>query len=482
LDIFSIDTIEKLNFNKDLVQSIENGIDKQIFNQNHIYGNAIKRFKIKGFDIKVIIDEPYPIEITGKVFVEFSVFFDKTISLSYRLLFDEEACLSSSLLTTDHLIQLISLKMGAEFWHADEDENLDTSIDLELKNIIISNCPIDDNGNYTIETKTIDQKYISPFKEVSNRYISYLTNKKATEKIEISKFVFVDIWENLSHYEDLFSKISEAEIISHIHENHKPELIGLMTMYPSEWPYRDSSAFEEVCGANIAIDTDDLVLVNTNMCLVIGTYGLRGGDDALTDWAEHLKERRTYHVSWPEYLMLLEMLLAKKHTMNVAKEKLLESIISIHNKSGTTNAIEENAISGLEITKLLVQLNAVSYSKFISHKVMFDRTMIRLEIQKEAEEFSSLRDMINESLRNISDMRELKESQKINLILSVLSIISMIDIVFQSTELPFLEKFGINSQPLAMRILEIITFLIFSALFYFLFNVAKKSLLKIINK
>jgi hypothetical protein len=58
----------------------------------------------------------------------------------------------------------------------------------------------------------------------------------------------------------------------------------------------------------------------------------------------------------------------------------------------------------------------------------------------------------------------------------------MIDIVFQSTELPFLEKFGINSQPLAMKILEIITFLIFSALFYFLFNVAKKSLLKIINK
>ncbi len=43
------------------------------------------------------------------------------------------------------------------------------------------------------------------------------------------------------------------------------------------------SSFEDICGKNIAIDTDDLVLANENMSLVIGTYGNRG-KEAPTDW------------------------------------------------------------------------------------------------------------------------------------------------------------------------------------------------------
>lgn len=84
-----------------------------------------------------------------------------------------------------------------------------------------------------------------------------------------------------------------------------------MSLYPEEWPYRMDSSYEDICGKNIAIDTDDLVLANENMSLVIGTYGNRG-KEAPTDWKKHLARRDRYHVSWPEYLVLVEILLAKK--------------------------------------------------------------------------------------------------------------------------------------------------------------------------
>ena len=69
-----------------------------------------------------------------------------------------------------------------------------------------------------------------------------------------------------------------------------------MPFYPEKWPYRMDSSFSEICGKNIAIDTDDLVLTNENMSIVFGTYGKRGNESP-TDWQEQLGKGGLYHVS-----------------------------------------------------------------------------------------------------------------------------------------------------------------------------------------
>lgn len=88
----------------------------------------------------------------------------------------------------------------------------------------------------------------------------------------------------------MFDRMKEDDIIQHIEKFHRSELVGLMTLYPEEWPYRMEKSFGDICGKNIAIDTDDLVLVNENVCVVIGTYGKRG-NCAATNWKEHLGRR-----------------------------------------------------------------------------------------------------------------------------------------------------------------------------------------------
>ncbi|MEI3422102.1 MAG: hypothetical protein V8R91_14235 [Butyricimonas faecihominis] len=90
-------------------------------------------------------------------------------------------------------------------------------------------------------------------------------------------YIFLDIWESIGHEGRIrFDQMREDQVIEHIEQCHKAELVGLMSLYPEEWPYRMDSSFEDICGKNIAIDTDDLVLANENMSLVIGTYGNRG--------------------------------------------------------------------------------------------------------------------------------------------------------------------------------------------------------------
>lgn len=88
----------------------------------------------------------------------------------------------------------------------------------------------------------------------------------------------------------------------------------------NSWPHESlprrvalpqDSSFEDICGKNIAIDTDDLVLANENMSLVIGTYGNRGKEAPPTG-KNTGPSRDRYHDSWPEYLVLVEILLAKK--------------------------------------------------------------------------------------------------------------------------------------------------------------------------
>lgn len=452
-----------------MISVIEKAIDSQIFVMPK-EAKSICRYSLEGFTMDINLDDPYPVHLSGKVFVEMSLFFNKTITLTYRLVNDGKAFQSDNLLTTDHLIELASLNMGAEHWSKNEDDD-DTNINLELKSASIPELQLRADGSCIhqiikkIHPQVDDIQSIGPddyensFEAVCERYKKHVldfctepikrkigfTNESIADKIRDLKFVMVDIWEDLQHHDGSFQEfgVDEAGIISHIVEHHKQELVGLMSLYPSEWPFRTKESFDDVCGINIAIDTDDLVLVNQNMCIVIGTYGLRSAD-APTDWAEHLEERSHYHVSWPEYLLILEMILAKKFTISYASEQLLDVTLSDNSSIDPQELIAKNSQLSIMLTRLLLQLDVVKYSKFISHKIMFERTAKRLELHEDMARLREMMDSVDDSFENLSQYKSVKQSSTLNIVLGLISAVSLFEILFQPIELPFLDISGFS--------------------------------------
>lgn len=507
---------------------------------------AVYRFSLRGFDFHMPLrpteeEDFYPIDLVGHVNVEMSLFFGNTVSMTYRFFFDGNSskilsvdddnadAVTKTDATTDHIIALLSTYLGAEYWSADSEEG-SSNINLE-STFIAKNFWIDENGNEVPEDKRIDLNISEggrAFDQIALRYKKFLYSKYTAYREGLSMeemrehehfrqqngvsvindhhYAMVDIPEFLKHpveledgtTEDLFSKtripkLSEAEIINHIRDYHKPELIGLMTLYPGEWPYRDAASFDEVCGENIAIDTDDQVMVGTNLAVVIGTYGRRSDEvkqgniseeanDGTqvqkqgVDWAKHLEERARYHVSWPEYLMILQMVLAKKYVIGFAKDQLIDVALQAHDKSAE-ELIGKNADLGMRLSRQIIQLDVVKYSKFASHLVMFDRTSRRLHLDDDMEKLKEVTDLVDSSLHNLSDYKAMKSDFLLNMILVIVSVASTFELLFQNAEMPFLSYFNIPSTGLsAWLVLIVATITIFALLL-----ALKSSLKKIWN-
>ena len=274
----------------------------------------VRRYSLRGFDFTMPIvpakDESiYEATLQGHCNVEMNLFFGHTVSITYRFLFDGKACTLSRPVTTDHIIALLSTWLSAEFWSRQK-EGESTGIEYETL-FNLDRIWLDKDGNplehpesfrlmgpgrsfdaVALRYKNFIYQHCTQFKEdISGAQQKKLTQKWAKTPFTVDNdlhYAMVDIWENLQHPEedgsDLFSlerphPLSEAQIVEHIREEHKDELIGLLTLYPEEWPYRNPEAYNEICGENIAIDTDDLVLAGSSLCAVIGTYGRRGSGE-----------------------------------------------------------------------------------------------------------------------------------------------------------------------------------------------------------
>lgn len=454
-------------------------IDNQIF--KIVDKSQINRFNLKGFRFKVEFNEPYHLKLECDVKVQMAYLLKNIASIRYKFYFEKENINTDCPLgaSTDHIISLLSTHLSGEHWSSYDNE---TDINVCIKNFHVMNFPIDEFGNIK-ETRTFSLKNGTQiFDQVSSLYrraiCNYAEEIFKSEKLESSDelhYAMVDIWENVAHVEDslknenLFKKsnskssLTEAEIIEHIENYHKKELIGLMTLYPGEWRYRDERAYKDVCGDNIAIDTDDLVLANTNLAVVIGTYRRRGSDSP-TNW-EKLDDRKIFGVSWAEYLSILEMLLAKKYIISIAKDKLIETSYNIL-KQDISEIIGKIAELSIKITYLQLSMDVVKFSKFVSHKVMHDRTAERLEIAKDNEELKNVIESLDSNLQNLGEYKSMKSEYALNLVLIFISIISAFEILFQSTELPFLGYFGIAGSRLAVTLIFIVIFfIIFGTLF-----------------
>lgn len=474
--------------------------------------DGVYRCSLRGFDFYMPIrdedeEDITEVDLKGHVNVELSLFFGNTVSLTYRFCFDGKSasvCDPDSGMPqpaqTDHLIALLSTFLGAEYWSREKQEPgkavEQTNINLET-NFFVRNLWFDDEGNPLQQARgelpipgsgrTFDEVALIYKKYVLSHCSAFVPGLSLEEKhlyetersarpvsmLNDHHYAMVDLWETLMHPDgkggDLFSlqhdpRLSEAQIVRHIRDYHKPELIGLMTLYPAEWPYRDAEAYDEVCGENIAIDTDDLVLAGSNLSVVIGTYGRRGSAATATDstvqkqgvdWSEHLKERAKYHVSWPEYLLLLQMVLVKKHILSLAKGQLIRVATTAKQKS-SEKLIEQNAELGMRLSRMILQLDVVKYSKFASHTVMFDRTTRRLRLEEDMENLRQVIDLVDSSLHNLSDYKSMRSDFVLNIVLAIISCASTFELLFQNSEMPFLTYFNIDSSRFSAWLVAIV--------------------------
>lgn len=463
----------------------------------------VRRFSLRGFDFEMPIepeeDEIEPRLLKCHVNVEMSLFFGNTVSITYRFLFNGHSGTLSAPVGIDHIIALLSTWLGAEYWSRDVNESCEegasrTNINLEgdfkVENLFFGELgePLEEGvclpmgsgergfGKIAVRYKRFIYRCCTRLsKSLSGEEKAKFRKYLKTTPVNIvndSRFAMVDLWEDIRHPlpdgTDLFGndrpdRMTEAQIVSHIRDFHRPELIGLMTLYPGEWPYRDAEAYEEVCGENIAIDTDDLVLVNSNMSIVLGTYGRRGDGQETAgtvekkgvNWAEHLKERARYHVSWPEYLLILQMVLAKKYVIGRANDVLIDATLSASSTS-SLDLIGQNAKLSMRLSRMVLQLDVVKYSKFASHKVMFDRTTRRLNLDNDLDRLNEMMSMVDSSLHNLSDFKSMKSDFVLNFILAIISVASTFELFFQQSEMPFLTYFGIQSSHLAAVVVMVV--------------------------
>jgi hypothetical protein len=405
---------------------------------------SVRRHELDGLHLEVQLtnDEGSAI-VAGRVEVRASVYFDATVSLTYRVVVSDalELCRASRALNTDDLAILAGLAQGIEHWHT-QSADAQSEISLGAHTVTISDLWINEQGQ-PVDVPVRLSGSNEVLAEVLSRYACYFGALRKAELGEryVSSYTLVDVWEDIAHTGDAFSELTAPAIIEHIEQHHRPELMGLLTLYPYEWPYRDARSFDAVCGANIAIDTDDLVLVSDNMCLVVGTYGLRG-DGSPTDWRAVFGSRRSRdHVCWPEYLCILDLLLAKQHTLAFALYSLMENgIVSSARLSNKKDIIRENAIFRLQLSNLMLSLDTAKFSRFASHKLMAKRTEARLDIHTDQRQLADSLREIDAALTSIDAHDQLRRSRTLRALLMFITVASVIQVVFQDLRLPIVER------------------------------------------
>lgn len=419
-----------------LKEVTEGNIDDQLFMHHQ---NMVQRYELPGFDVKIKITvgegkQQKEAVVEGNVRVWMTVFFDATVEISYRLLvlnserFRDIAFASSSVdLDTDQLIALAGVVQHVEHWVYKEQEKRQ-EIDGCVRDISVSNLMFDEKSAWRVENV---QDGNLTFQEIQRRYRNLVDKSSDDEfKYKDHHYTFIDVWETVEHQGKVcFATMAEDEIIEHIECHHRAELVGLMSLYPCEWPYRMDTSYDAICGPNIAIDTDDLVLANENMCVVFGTYGRRGVGSP-TDWEKHVKRRDRYLVSWPEYLVLVEMLLAKKHTINYVLNKYIYN----STKAIATSAyemIEQNSILTIRLSNMLLQLEAFRYLRYVSHKHMLNLTEERLQIAKDEMRLKDTFVQVGKSLNTVNNVAELKESSATKYILFFISVASLFGVLLE---------------------------------------------------
>ena len=173
------------------------------------------------------------------------------------------------------------------------------------------------------------------------------------------------------------------------------------------------------------------------------------------------------------------MILAKKYIIGLATDTVVLNSLNAEQKSAE-ELIGENASLSLRLTRLITQLDVVKYSKFPSHKVMFDRTTARLGLDRDYERLNSLMEKMDGSLHNLADYKSMKSEYLLNIILAIISVASAFQLFFGGTQMEFLERFWhFESGTLGAVIVMCVAAISIFAILYILTGLAKDFLAKL---
>jgi hypothetical protein len=436
---------------------LDDDLDREIFDAHFLDRGVMRRYRLDGFQIAVTIDahETSP-TVIGEVQVRATRYFDDTVCVSYRLMASTSSddvkrfgfAESSSALTTDHLILLAGMASAVENWHATaDDDDADFVINRPVHRCDVSEVRLSVEGQRLRGPGGAwhDGEHLlgrsEVFQDVILRYRRFLLGKSDDTTKRATDYCLLDIWESISHTPPVsFTDMESGDIIAHIEEHHRSELMGLLTLYPYEWPYRDARYYRRVCGDNIAIDTDDLVLVTHNVALVMGTYGKRGAGSP-TPWKQVLERtRREHHVSWGEYLRILEIVIAKVHTINSAHGKLQPVHVKGKLSGENEEQIRRNSIFALSVGHMIVDMNAVTFSRYLSHKVMYEQTEVRLDVAADLHTLTASLSQIDKAMHNLDSIDQARRARILNRVLLAISIASLFQLVFQPVSIPLLQE------------------------------------------
>ena len=172
-------------------------------------------------------------------------------------------------------------------------------------------------------------------------------------------------------------------------------------------------------------------------------------------------------------MYILQIVLAKKHVVGLAKEQLVN--VSLNSGSGSSiELIKMNADMGMRLTRMVIQLDLLKYSKFASHKVMFDKTTRRLKLERDMQELKDIMEMADSSLHNLSDYKSVKSDYILNVVLAVISVVSAAGLLFQDLKLPFLDsyeeshlsRFNLNDGMIADFLVTAMAVVVVAAIFF----------------
>jgi hypothetical protein len=72
---------------------------------------------------------------------------------------------------------------------------------------------------------------------------------------------------------------------------------------------------------------------------------------------------------------------------------------------------------------------------------MYDRTMKRLKVDEEFERFMDVQEVVTGNLQSIGEYHAAKADYKINTALIAISVLSLFELLYQTSELPFVKFF-----------------------------------------
>lgn len=415
--------------------------------------------------------------LEGRVHVWAAVFFNRTVQISYRFIVpkiprnesDEpgradrarydgldpaEFCTTDHPFDTDQLISVAGIAQHVEHWVYNE--KLDRQeIDGSLDKVEISDFKLDKDSVFRPEGTGEGNL---TFDEVQRRYRNYFDKTPQAEfRAPDHRYIYIDVWEDIAHTGDTdFGKMAEDEIIEHIETAHRAELVGLMTLYPMEWPYRMDSSYEDVCGRNIAIDTDDLVLANQNMSVVFGTYGTPG----------QREPHRLEGTSGPPRPLPRQLAGIPRAARDRAGQETDDQLRAepLHRQLAPRDPLERARHDRAERPAhgrtfgYPVRLNSVRYLRYMSHKHMFELTQRNLRVEEDSRQLQEVMQQVDKSLENVNNMMEIRHADDTKYILLFISIASLFGVLLQSEDVPILSllsyRFGVGSA----IILEVFTF------------------------